>query len=353
LSTCSGCPATGGLQAFADTAAAILGRIDRSRAPGEQMTATASVRTRRHFLGLLGAAAGAGTCAGALGLALGPGRARAEDLLPSRPIPSTGERLPIVGLGSTRPVSEIGSLGTERVEAIVRALVEHGGRVVDTWPRDAANDGAFGRIVRQPDLRENLFVTINIDEPGEQGVAQFERTLALYDRGPIDLVNVGSLIDLDAHWPRLQRWKDEGRARYIGVTAARAELYDALEAFLARETPDFVEINYSATEREAESRFLPSLAERGIAVLISRPFMNGAYFERLENEPLPEWTAEFECESWAQFSLQYILANPELNCVLTETTNPAHMAENARTGLKPLPDAAARRRMRAWIDALA
>lgn len=215
------------------------------------MTAAANARTRRDFLWSLGAAASAGTCAGALGLGFGldPGQARAEASLPARPIPGTGEPLPIVGLGSTRPVSEIGALGAQRVEAIVRALVEHGGRVVDTWPRDATNDGAFGRIVSQPDLREALFVTINIDEPGERGVAQFERTLALYDRGPIDLVNVGSLTDLDAHWPRLKRWKDAGRARYIGVTAARAELYDALEAFLARETPDFVEINYSVTER--------------------------------------------------------------------------------------------------------
>ena len=106
-----------------------------------------------------------------------------------------------------------------------------------------------------------------------------------------------SLIDLDAQWPNLRALKDDGRARYIGVTAAQAALYERLEAFLARERPDFVEINYSVTEREAERRLLPMLAERDIAVLISRPFMNGAYFERLANVPLPDWTAEFECKS--------------------------------------------------------
>jgi diketogulonate reductase-like aldo/keto reductase len=151
---------------------------------------------------------------------------------------------------------------------------------------------------------------------------------------------------------RPEAWKDEGRARYIGVTAAQADLYDTLEAFLERARPDFVEINYSVSERQAEARLLPMLADRGIAVLISRPFMNGAYFERLEGRPLPEWTAEFECGTWAEFSLQYILANPVPTCVLTETTNPVHRAENAATAVKPAPDAAARRRMRALIDAV-
>lgn len=281
-----------------------------------------------------------------------PGIAPAQPVMPMREIPGTGETLPMIGLGSTRPVSSIGEIGAERVEAIVRTLVEHGGRVVDTWPRGADNDAAFGQIISQPDLRDRLFVTINIDQTGREGIEQFERTLRLYQRDRIDLVNVGSLIDLDARWPNLRAWKDEGRTRFIGVTAAQSTLYGELEAFLRSERPDFVEINYSVTERDAEQRLLPMLADRGIAVLISRPFMNGAYFERLESVPLPEWTAEFECETWAQFSLQYILANENLTCVLTETTNPAHMAENALTALRPLPDAAARRRMRELIDAI-
>lgn len=299
--------------------------------------------TRRDFLAFAACSAAAGLVAGG---------SRAQQALPARAIPSTGELLPIVGLGSTRPVSSIAELGADRVEAIVRALVEHGGRVIDTWPRNEENDSAFGRIINAPDLRGRLFVTINIDQEGKQaGIEQFERTLRAYRRESIDLANVGSLIDLDVHWPSLREWKEAGLARYIGVTAAQASLYDRLETFLQREAPDFVEINYSVTERDAEQRLLPMLADRGIAVLVSRPFMNGAYFDRLESTPLPEWTAAFECESWAQFSLQYILANPHVTCVLTETTNPAHMAENASTALLPAPDAAARRRMREFIDA--
>ena len=300
--------------------------------------------TRREFLTLLTAGAAVNLASAA---------AWAQRSLPVRAIPGTGESLPIIGLGSTRPVTEIAEHGAERVEAIVRTLVEHGGKVVDTWPRSADNDGAFGQIISKPDLRDRLFVTINLEQTGRQaGIDHFDRTLRLYQRESIDLVNVGSLTDLDVQWPSLEDLKATGRARYIGVTAAQAALYGELEAFLENESPDFVEINYSVTERNAEARLLPMLADRGIAVLISRPFMNGTYFARLENQRLPDWTAELECETWAQFSLQYILANPAVTCVLTETTNPLHMAENALTALKPVPNAAARERMRQFIDAL-
>jgi diketogulonate reductase-like aldo/keto reductase len=300
--------------------------------------------TRRDFLGLV---------SGAAGLGIAAGNAWPQGRLPARAIPSTGELLPIVGLGSTRPVSAIPEIGADRVAEIVRTLVAHGGKVVDTWPRDFDNDSAFGRIVNEPQLRDALFLTINLEQADAQaGVEQFLRTLAAYQRESIDLVNVGSLIGLGEHWPNLKDWQAQGRTRYIGVTAAQAGLYEQLEAFLQRESPDFVELNYSVTERDAERRLLPLLADRGIAVLNSRPFMNGAYFDRLRNVPLPEWSAEFACRSWAQFSLQYIFANTDVTCVLTETTSPEHMAENAQAALSPIPDAAARRRMRRFIDAI-
>jgi diketogulonate reductase-like aldo/keto reductase len=300
--------------------------------------------TRREVLSLIPSSA-------ALGLLSWPAWAALS--MPERAIPSTGELLPIVGLGSTRPVTAIADNGPDAIASILRTLVEHGGKVVDTWPRSDSNDAAFGHVINEPGLRGRLFVTINLEQVGKQaGIDYFERTLALYGLKSIDLLNVGSLTDLDVQWPSLRYLKETGKARYIGVTAAQSRLYDQLESFLQRESPDFVEINYSITERESEQRFLPMLADRGIAVLISRPFMNGAYFARLENHPLPVWAADFECRSWAQFSLQYILANESITCVLTETTNPAHMAENALTASSPTPDAASRRRMREFIDAL-
>lgn len=292
------------------------------------------------------------TLAGALG-ASGLPPALAQQTMPARRIPGTGESLPVVGLGSSKVVSEIANNGTAPLAAVLRTLVANGGRVVDTWPRDADNDAAFGSVIDAPDLRDALFVTTKIDRSGrEAGIAQFEATLERYRRQTIDLAQVFSLTDIESNWPSLRTFKEDGRARYIGVTVADARLYDALEAFLARETPDFVQINYSITERESEDRFLPGLADRGIGIIINRPFMNGAYFDRLADVPLPEWTAEFGCRSWAEFSLKYILANQDLTSVLTETSNPDHMQENAEAALGPMPDAGQRRRMREFIDAL-
>lgn len=294
----------------------------------------------------------------ALGLAAAIGVASvqpavAQTTLPARRIPGTDESLPVIGLGSSKVVQQIATSGTAPLAAVLRQLVASGGAVVDTWPRNADNDAAFGRVIDEPDLRDALFVTTKIDRTGrDAGIAQFEETLQLYRRDPIDLAQIFSLTDVDNHWPSLRSFKDDGRARFIGVTVAESRLYDALADFLSRQTPDFVQINFSITEREAEERFLPMLADRGIGVIVNRPFMNGTYFDRLANEPLPDWTDEFGCESWAQFSLKYILANPNLTCVLTETSNPDHMQENARAALGRMPDEAARRRMRDFIDAL-
>jgi diketogulonate reductase-like aldo/keto reductase len=262
-----------------------------------------------------------GACS-ALGVAAAINPAAGQQSMPTRSIPSTGEALPVIGR-----------------------------RMVDTWPRDPTNDAAFGTVVNTPEFAGRLFVTTKIDQEGrDAGIAQFRETQRLYGRERLDLAQIFSLTDLDTHWPTLRSLKDEGAARYIGVTVAEYRLYDALLAFLERETPDFVQVNYSITERRAEERILPLLAERGIAALINRPFMNGAYFSRLEDTPLPEWTREIGCESWAQFSLKYILANPNVTCVLTETTNPTHMAENTRAALGALPDDAMRGRMRELIE---
>jgi diketogulonate reductase-like aldo/keto reductase len=276
-----------------------------------------------------------------------------QDAMPVRRIPSTGEMLPVIGLGSSKVVQEIATSGDDPVRQVLKTLVDRGGKLVDTWPRDAENDAAFGRVINEPELRERLFVTTKIDQIGkEAGTAQFRQTLELYDREAIDLVQIFSLTDLDVHWPSLLEWKESGVARYIGVTVAESRLYAQLEEFLQRERPDFVQLNYSITERDTENRLLPMAADRGLAVLVNRPFMNGAYFRRLEGTPLPEWTAEFGCTTWAQFSLKYILAHSAVTCVLTETTDPEHMAENTMAALGAAPDDTARARMRELIDSL-
>jgi diketogulonate reductase-like aldo/keto reductase len=299
---------------------------------------------RRKFLALMSAVGLAG---------FAPGISLARDQMPKRRIPGTDEYLPIIGLGSSKPVAQIAERGTAAIASVLRALVESGGTVVDTWPRNRANDEAFGQVISEPDLRDTLFIASKIDQTGKQaGIEQFRETQRLYQRDTIDLMQVLSLTDLETQWANLGDFKASGEARYIGVTVSNADLYERLASFLRHEQPDFVQINYSITERGAEQRMLPMLQDKGVGVIINRPFMNGDYFRKLGDRPLPDWAAEFDCESWAQFSLKYILPHPAITCVLTETSNPAHMAENARAAFGRMPDEVVRARMRSVISSV-
>ncbi len=301
--------------------------------------------TRRELLARSLAAAGAATLAGSRAL-----EALAQHGIPQRPIPSTGEMLPVVGLGSSKVVEQVAQNGTEPLANVLRALVAHGGKLVDTWPRNPANDAGLGRVLARPEFRDTLFVTTKIDQMGKEvGIQQFRDAQRNYQREVFDLVQIFSLTDLDTHWPSLKDFKAEGAARYIGVTVSQDSRHADLEQFLRREQPDFVQMNYSITERAVEERLLPFAADRGVAVIINRPFMNGAYFDRLEGKALPEWARDFGCETWAQFSLKYILANPSLTSVLTETADPKHMEENVLTAAGGLPNRKQRRRMRDFI----
>jgi diketogulonate reductase-like aldo/keto reductase len=232
--------------------------------------------TRRDFV------ARTGVAAVAAGLASGATlRALAQTGIPRRSIPRTGETVPVIGLGSSKVVEQIAANGPEPVANVLRALIAGGGTFVDTWPRNAENDAAFGRVLAAPEFAgDKLFVTSKIDKVGKDaGIAQFRETQRLYQRQTLDLIQIFSLTDLDTHWPSLKEWKAEGSARYIGVTVSQDSRHADLEQFLRRENPDFVQMNYSITERAVEERLLPFAAERGVAVVINRPFMNGAYFD--------------------------------------------------------------------------
>jgi diketogulonate reductase-like aldo/keto reductase len=294
--------------------------------------------TRRIFLGQV-AAAGAALAA--------PRALFAQERLPSRPIPTTGEMLPIVGLGSSAVVLEIPENGPEPVAAVIRTLIAQSGRVVDTSVRTEAIDAVFGRVLQEREIRAGIFLATKINTPdAATGIAQMRQTQRLFARPTVDLIQIESLRGLEHHWPRLQEWKASGETRYIGVTVAENFNHEALEAFMRRERPDFVHMNYSLLERNAEERLLPLAQDRGFAVLINRPFMNGSYFQRTAGRPLPGWAAEIDCETWAQFSIKYILANPAVTCVLAETTDTVHMIDNIGGGLGRLPSEDLRRRMR-------
>ena len=295
--------------------------------------------SRRDFLGLLSILPFT---------AAGP--ALAQQKMPVRRIPGSGEMLPVIGLGSSKVVEEIAKNGDDPLRQVLRTLVGQGGKVIDTWPRNPANDARFGTVINEAEFIGRLFVTSKIDRPGKDaGVAQLREAHKNYGRKVLDLAQIFSLTDLETHWPTLREWKDSGMARYVGVTVSEPRRHADLENFLKRERPDTTQVNYSITEREAEDRIIPLAADRGVAVIINRPFMNGAYFKRLEGRPLPPWAAEIGCSTWAQFSLKYILSNPRVTVVLTETSNPKHMAENAQAALGAMPDESVRKRMREFI----
>jgi diketogulonate reductase-like aldo/keto reductase len=300
--------------------------------------------TRRSFLGSLAATGLAVT----LPIAGAKGR-----MLPRRAIPGHDEALPIIGLGSTKPVRLIESEGTAPIEAVLQTLLDHGGCVVDTAPRPADLDRAFGQVLQKPAFGNKLFLAVKINAAGKDaGLEQFRQLQRHFGRKVFDLVQIESLTQLEVHWPTLQSLRASGDARYAGVTVAHEEKYAMLESFMRRETPDFVQLNYSVIEHSAEDVLLPLAKELNIAVLVNGPFMNGEYFQRVRGLELPDWSAAFECRSWADFSLKYVLSNSAVTCVLTETTNPRHMQENIAAAYGPFPDAAMRARMRKLANTL-
>ena len=309
---------------------------------------TPSDTTRRDFLiGLAGAGAVLAAPRAVFGNTLS-----SQETLPTRPIPGTEETLPIVGFGSSKPVLEIPTEGTDPVAGVIRMLLEYGGRVVDTSPRTPEIDAEFGQVLAAPQFSGRLFVATKINTDGEaSGIEQMRQNQELVvGSRTLDLLQVESMRDLDVHWPNVRRWKDSGEARYIGVTTSSIGQHEAFESFMRSAPLDFVQMNYSVMEPNAEDRLLPLAQDLGLAVLINRPFMNGTYFGRVSGRDLPEWASEFDCESWAQFSLKYILAHPAVTCALTETTNPDHMAENIESAFGRLPDEATKRRMRELVQ---
>jgi aryl-alcohol dehydrogenase-like predicted oxidoreductase len=270
--------------------------------------------------------------------------------------------LPVIGFGSTAAVRLIVQDGPALMTQLLETMVKHGASVIDTAPREAEIDEAFGKVLSAPRFQDQLFVTTKIglkrflndprvDKQG--GIAQYEQTRRLFQRRPADLIQVESMTDMDLHWPTLRDWKDKGEARYIGITSSATADHERMAAFMKSDKPDFIQVNYSLLEPEAEQQVLPLARDLGIAVLINSPFNGGEYFQAVRGHALPDWAAEFDCASWAQFNLKYIVGEPAINCVLTETTKVANLEDNLRGGMGRLPDASTRRKIKAHFASLA
>ncbi len=295
--------------------------------------------SRRDTLRVFGA-----TAAGAFLGASGAG-ASAEQML--RAIPSSGERIPVIGLG-TWSTFDVGSSAAERtpLEEVLARFVERGGRLVDSSPMYGQSEEVVGAIAKKRGLTGKLFLATKVWTRGrEAGLRQIEASERLLGTKRLDLLQVHNLLDLETHLATLRALKDAGRVRYIGVTHYTASAYPAVERVLLREKLDFLQVNYSLAEREAEARILPLAREKGVAVLVNRPFAGGEALKRVLSRPLPDWAAELDCSSWPQFFLKWILANPAVTCAIPATGKRAHLDDDLDAAFGRLPDQKLRRRM--------
>lgn len=271
-----------------------------------------------------------------------------------RPIPRSGEQLPMVGLGTYQSFA-VGRGKSERepVKEVLRLFAQHGGTLVDSSPMYGPSEGVVGDLAQELDLTGKLFMATKVWTSGrDAGIRQMEESMRLMKVTRMDLMQIHNLQDWQTHQRTLNEWKAAGKIRYTGITHYHSGAYDQLESILKTKAFDFVQFNYSISEREAEDRILPLAQDTGTAVIINRPFAQASLFSRVRGKEVPPWAAEFDCKSWGQFFLKYILSHPAVTCVIPATSKPHHLTDNMTAGIGRLPDAAMRRRMIAHMDKL-
>lgn len=267
----------------------------------------------------------------------------------TRRIPSSGENLPVIGFG-TWQVFDVGNSAAERapLEEVLSAFVELGGSVLDSSPMYGKSEEVAGEIAEKLGLRSRLFIATKVWTSGKAaGIEQMEASMRKLRAKPIDLLQVHNLVDVGTHLDTLRAWKKEGRVRYLGITHYTAGGHDAVAKVIASQPIDFVQINYSVGEREAERRLLPLAQERGVAVIANRPFAGGELFSQLRRKPLPAWAAEIDCESWAQLLLKFVISHPAITCAIPATSKVAHLRDNMKAGSGRMPDEGFRARIAA------
>jgi aryl-alcohol dehydrogenase-like predicted oxidoreductase len=289
--------------------------------------------TRRELL-----AAGAIMMAAAANAAVGTGSAEAAPIL--RRIPSSGEELPVIGLGTSGPF-EVGDSGAERapLKEVLDAFFAAGGRLIDTSPMYSTAERVLGDLLTAAQ-HQRVFLATKVWTRGERsGIEQMTRSAALTHTPHLDLIQVHNLLDLDTQLKTLYAWKAEGKVRYVGITHYTVSAHADLVRVLSREKLDFVQFNYSPLTRAAETRLLPLAAERGAGVLVNRPFEDGALFKAVQGKPLPAWAADVDATSWGQLALKFIASHPAVTCIIPATGKLTHLTDNLAGGRGRLPDA--------------
>jgi diketogulonate reductase-like aldo/keto reductase len=272
----------------------------------------------------------------------------------TRAIPVSGERLPLIGLGTYQAfdVSDSGP-DYEQASSVLTKFHELGGRLVDSSPMYGSAEKIIGSLSQSNGLNDKLFLATKVWTSGKQsGIAQMQQSFDLLRRRKMDLLQVHNLLDLDTHIATLKEWKQQGRVRYIGASHYLESAHDDLEQAIKKHHLDFIQVNYSLAEPGAADRLLPAAAAAGTAVVINRPFAQGSIFREVRGKALPPIAKELQCASWAQFFLKYIAGHPAVTCVIPATRKPEHLADNMQAGIGPLPDTAQRAEMRKQFLAL-
>jgi aryl-alcohol dehydrogenase-like predicted oxidoreductase len=293
--------------------------------------------------------------AGVASFAAAPAPAAGAEPMATRPIPSTGEALPVVGIG-TWQTFDVGASKADRARLteVLRLFFDAGGKMVDSSPMYGRAEEVSGDLIAALAARDRAFLATKVWTQGrEAGIAQMRDSMRLMRAGPtIDLIQVHNLVDWRTHLATLRAWKDAGTVRYVGVTHYTESAFDDLARIMRDETLDFVQLPYSVGVRGAENRLLPLAAERGVAVIVNRPFEGGGLFGAARRRPLPDVAAELDCTSWAQLFLKFILAHPAVTCVIPGTGKVEHLVDNVAAGHGRLPDSAQRRRLLRAVEAL-
>jgi len=297
---------------------------------------------------LLGSVLAAGAAA------LAPAAVAAAGPVLTRPIPSSGEAIPLVGLGTWITFN----VGNDRVARdasaeVMRNFFDAGGRMIDSSPMYGSSQDVIGYGLHRLGRPAALFSAEKVwVSGGARGPAQMEKSRQLWDVPRFDLMQVHNLLSWQEHLPALLAMKANGQLRYVGITTSEGRRHRELEEIMRGEKLDFVQVTYNAVDREVEERILPLARDRGIAVIINRPFREGALTRKLARHPLPSWASEIGCASWAQLILKFIVSHPAVTCAIPATTSVAHVRENMAAATGALPDEAMRRRMAAHVASL-
>jgi diketogulonate reductase-like aldo/keto reductase len=296
--------------------------------------------TRRELLAAMGSLFTANLFGGAKSTTTG---------LLQRPIPSTGEMLPAVGVGTWRTF-DVGESEQQPLREVLSRMISMGAKVIDSSPMYGRSEGNVGSLSSELNLNDKLFIATKVWTSGEEaGVHQMNQSFALLKRQKMDLMQVHNLVDWQTHLKTLRNWKESGKVRYIGITHYIDSEHDTLANIIMNNPVDFVQVNYNLLDTHADQRLFQVAQERKVAVIINRPFQEGALFDHVQGKALPVWASEFDCNSWAQFSLKFILSHPAVTCAIPGTSKVSHLLDNLGAAVGRLPDEKQRRRM---VDAI-